>query len=100
MATVYNANPEVSDVLSPDKVGDGILSGGRTRMVPIVPVGNGQALPCVWKSHYMIDVELADGTKGRGYECLLLISRKPIMTIRAEVVAEAWNSFGQGPVEW
>lgn len=100
MSTVLiSASPDVSDVLSPDKVGEGI-SDGRRRLVPLVPVGNGQVLPCIWKSHYLVDVDLTDGSRARGYECLLLVSRRPLMTIRAEVASEVWNSLGQGPVEW
>jgi hypothetical protein len=97
--SLVNVPVSTVDVLSPDKVGEGISTRGRARMVPLVPVGNGTVLPCIWKSHYQVDVDLPDGTKGRGYEALLLVSRKPLMTLRAEVVAEAWDSFARGPVE-
>lgn len=77
------------------------VSGGGTRLVPMVPVGNdGTTLPCIWKSHYTVQAELGDGSKVLANECLLLLNRNPIATIRAEVAVEAWQHFSTGPIEW
>ena len=48
----------------------------------------------------IVQATLADGSKVPAYECLLLISRNPLTTIRAEVAADSWQHFGQGIVEW
>lgn len=77
------------------------VQGGGTRLVPLVPVSNdGSTMPCIWKSRYIIQAELADGNKVAAHECLLLVSRNPILTMRAEVAVDSWQHFGQGPVEW
>jgi len=75
------------------------VEGGHSRFVPNVPVGDGErqiCLPCIWKSHKI--------TKGRDAEavneCLLLISRDPITTLRAEVSVDSWQHFGRVLVEW
>jgi hypothetical protein len=77
------------------------VRGGHARYVPMVPVGDdGTRLACIWKSHEIVQATLADGSKVPAYECLLLISRNPLTTIRAEVAADSWQHFGQGIVEW
>jgi hypothetical protein len=77
------------------------VRGGGSRFVPMIPVGNdGTAMPCLWKSHYVVQAELADGSKVPAHECLLLVSRKPILTMRAEVAVDAWQHFGTGLIEW
>lgn len=77
------------------------VSGGGTRLVPMVPIGDsGERLPCIWKSHYTVQAELSDGSKVPAHECLLLLGRNPLATIRAEVAVEAWQYFGTGPIEW
>jgi hypothetical protein len=77
------------------------VRGGNLRYVPMVPVGDdGTRLPCIWKSHVTIQATLSDGSKVPARECLLLITRNPITTIRAEVAESSWQHFGQGLVEW
>jgi hypothetical protein len=74
--------------------------GGDTRMVPMVPVGEGKLLPCIWKSHAIKNGIDHGGQSIRVHECLLLASRDPLLTLRAEVAVESWQHFGHGPVEW
>jgi len=77
------------------------VRGGGSRMVPMVPVGEGKELPCIWKSHKAKPCDInRDGNLLLAYECLLLISREPLQTIRAEIDVRAWEQFGSGPVEW
>jgi hypothetical protein len=77
------------------------VRGGGSRFVPMVPVGDkGDTLPCIWKSHYIIQAELADGSHVPANEALLLVSRNPILTMRAEVAVDSWQHFGQGLIEW
>jgi hypothetical protein len=77
------------------------VRGGNLRYVPMVPVGNdGTRLPCIWKSRETIQATLENGSKVPARECLLLISRNPITTIRAEVAESSWSHFGQVLVEW
>ena len=86
-------------VFSPDERAP--VRGGNLRVVPMVPVGNdGTRLPCIWKSHKTIQATLQDGSKVPACECLLLISRNPLTTIRAEVAADSWQHFERGIVEW
>jgi hypothetical protein len=75
--------------------------GGGTRMVPMVPAGtDGTLLPCIWKSHTVTQGRDNDEQPIPVHECLLLVSRDPILTIRAEVHVDAWKQFARGPVEW
>lgn len=77
------------------------VRGGGSRFVPMVPVGNdGTAMPCLWRSHYVVQAVLSDGSKVPANECLLLVSRHPILTMRAEVAVDAWGSFGSALIEW
>ena len=77
------------------------VRGGGTRLVPMVPVGEGKALPCIWKAHQSKPADINnDGNLLPAFECLLLISRDPLQTIRAEVDVRAWAQFAHGPVEW
>ena len=89
----------VGDVLAPDPARP--LRGGNLRLVPLVPVGGGKTLPCIWKSHDVVLEETRDdGGKHPANECLLLISRNPLLTLRAFAEVEAWKTFGEGVVEW
>lgn len=99
----------MSDKIIDISVGDQIfgkdesrtVSGGGTRLVPLVPLGSsGQLAPCIWKSHYTVQAVLADGSKVTANECLLLLGRNPLSTIRAEVAVDSWQHFQTGPVEW
>jgi hypothetical protein len=83
---------------SPDRT----VSGGGTRFVPAIPVGNdGTIMPCIWRSRYLIQATLSDGSHVPAYECLLLVSRNPILTMRAEIAVAAWPNFTEKvPVEW
>ena len=83
---------------SPDRA----VSGGGTRYVPAIPVGNdGVIMPCIWRSHYTVQAELSDGSHVPANECLLLVSRKPLLTMRAEIAVAAWSNFNDKiPVEW
>ncbi len=77
------------------------IHGGHSRFVPMVPVGNdGSCMPCIWKSHYTVLAQLSDGTKVPARECLLLVSRKPLLTMRAEIAESAFQHFGEVLVEW
>lgn len=77
------------------------VQGGNTRLVPLIPIGEGKEhLPCIWKSHDVKDGTDSSGQTIRVYECLLLVSRNPVLTLRAEVAVEAWQHFSLGPVEW
>ena len=77
------------------------VHGGGTRLVPFVPVGDdGSTLPCIWKSHTIIQATLSDGNHVPAFECLLLISRCPATVVRAEVPIDSWQHFRNGPVEW
>jgi hypothetical protein len=77
------------------------VQGGNSRMVPMVPIGDrGERLPCMWKSHYIVQAELSDGSRVPANECLLLLSKNPITTIRAEVAVDAWQHFDTGIIEW
>ena len=79
----------------------GPVRGGHSRFVPMVPVGDkGDAMPCIWKSHYTIQAELSDGSKVPARECLLLVSRKPLLTMRAEIAESSFVHFGEVLVEW
>jgi len=77
------------------------VRGGHSRFVPLVPVGDkGDTMPCIWKSHYTIQAELSDGSKVPARECLLLVSRKPLLTMRAEISEDSFQHFGEVLVEW
>jgi hypothetical protein len=77
------------------------VRGGGSRLVPMVPVGEGKTLPCIWKSHHPKPCDInQDGHPLPAFECLLLISRDPLQTIRAEIDVRAWAQFSSGPVEW
>jgi len=79
------------------------VRGGHSRFVPNVPVGDGERqvfLPCIWRSHKITQGETADGSKIQVNECLLLISRDPVTTIRGEVAIDAWQHFGNVLIEW
>lgn len=75
---------------------------GRTRLVPMVPISpDGRTrLPCIWRSHEIVEITRSNGTLGRGNKCLLLASTNPPVVLPAEVDLDAWQSFGTGPVEW
>lgn len=75
---------------------------GRTRMVPMVPVSHDglTRLPCIWRSHEIVEITRSDGSRGRGNQCLLLASTNPPVVLPAEVDLDAWQNFGTGPVEW
>lgn len=79
------------------------VQGGHSRFVPNVPVGDGERrmfLPCIWKSHKVTQGQDASGAAIQVNECLLLISRDPVTTIRGEVAVDAWQHFGNILVEW
>lgn len=76
------------------------VQGGNTRMVPLVPIGNGRLLPCIWKSHEVTTGNDPHDQPIRVHQCLLLVSREPLLTLRAEVEVEAWKQFTTGPIEW
>jgi hypothetical protein len=76
------------------------VEGGHSRLVPAIPIGDGRVAPCLWKSHYTIQIEGPDGSKTTANECLLLIARNPLLTIRAEVASDAWPHFGRVTIEW
>jgi hypothetical protein len=77
------------------------VRGGGTRLVPLVPIDNaGNTLPCIWRSHEVVEITKADGSKGRGNHCLLLANRNPPLVLPADVDLDAWPTFGEGPVEW
>lgn len=87
------------DVLSPDPHHS--ISGGDTRIVRMVPVGDNKHLPCIWKSKYLVNDLDANGQSLRGHECLLLLSRNPLTTLRAIVdYRDDWQSFPTTVVEW
>jgi len=99
--------PSDHDVVIPISTGSVIGSdplqtvhGGGTRMVPMVPVGEGRLLPCIWRSHSVKEGVDNTGRPIRVHECLLLVGRDPLLTLRAEVDVDAWKQFGSGPVEW
>lgn len=79
------------------------VRGGHSRFVPNVPVGDGDKrifLPCIWKSHSVKHGQDASGSTITVNECLLLLSRDPITTIRGEVAVDAWQHFGNVLIEW
>jgi len=79
------------------------VHGGHSRFVPHVPVGDGPTLvylPCLWRSHKITPGKDASGSNIAVNECLLLISRDPITTIRGEVAVDAWQHFGTVLIEW
>lgn len=87
------------DVLAPDPHRP--ISGGDTRIVRMAPIGDNKHLPCIWKSTYVVDDLDANGRPLRGHECLLLISRNPLTTLRAIVDCRVdWQSFPTAVVEW
>lgn len=88
----------IGDLLVPTS--DQPARGGPTRVVPLVPIGNDQSAPCVWKSHEVTRGLDNSGNPIRVNECLLLISRNPVLTIRAEVEVDAWKNFPNSTVEW
>ncbi len=86
-------------VFKPDE--QNAVQGGDRRFVPRVPVGDaGETMLCMWKSHYIVQAELSDGSHVPANECLLLVSRNPLVTIRAEIAVDAWQHFGSGIIEW
>lgn len=90
----------VSDVLGTGPEVVVVSKDERTRLVPHVPIGGGKFLPCLWKSHKITLSLDNNGLQNKVIECLLLVSRDPLLTLRAEVEVEAWQTFGNAPVEW
>jgi len=76
------------------------VRGGHSRFVPMVPVSQDVSLPCIWRSHAVTQGLDNSNRPIRVHECLLLISRDPIVTMRAEVEVDAWQNFGEALVEW
>ena len=77
------------------------VRGGHSRFVPLVPMGDkGDSMPCIWRSHYTIQAELANGSRVPARECLLLVSRKPLLTMRAEIAETSFQRFGEVLIEW
>lgn len=78
------------------------VSGGNTRLVKMVPIGNDgkTRLPCVWRSHAVTGGIDANGNPIRINACLLLASKNPPLVLPAEVAVDAWQHFAEGPVEW
>jgi len=89
-----------SDVLGPGPEVIVTSRSERNRLVPSVPVGGGKFLPCLWKSHRTTLSTDGSGNQIKVRECLLLVSRNPLLTLRAEVEVEAWKNFSTTPVEW
>lgn len=87
------------DVFHPDDVLP--VAGGNSRMVKMVPVGEGNHLPCIIRSHVVVTID-NEGTalSAPSNECLLLVSRNPYLTLRAYVETSAWRSFSEQPLEW
>jgi hypothetical protein len=77
------------------------VTGGNSRMVKMVPVGNGNHLPCIIRSRVAVTTD-NDGRElsAPSNECLLLVSRDPYLTLRAYVETSAWRSFPEQPLEW
>jgi hypothetical protein len=69
-------------------------------MVPVVktPVGPMQV---IWRSHEttMADVN-GDGHPIPANECILLVSRNPLVTMRGEVDVKLWEHCELALVEW
>lgn len=73
---------------------------GKTRLVPVIRTPVGPML-CIWQSHKVIQADVNnDGHPIPARECVLLVTREPLVTMRAEVDLKAWEHFDQAPVEW
>jgi hypothetical protein len=77
------------------------VRGDGARMVPMVPVGGGNFLPCIIRSREVVTVD-SEGLplKDPSNECLLLVSRNPYAVLRAYVDVAAWQSCREQPIEW
>lgn len=86
------------ELFTPEEIG--CSRGGRTRLVPLVKTSVG-TFPVIWKSHETVVADVnGDGHPIPAVECVLLVTRKPLVTMRAEVDVKAWEHLPQGPVEW
>jgi len=75
--------------------------GGNSRMVKMVPVGDGNRLPCLIRSREAYTIDSDDlPLSAPSYECLLLVSRKPYLVMRAYVEVAAWPTLSEQPLEW
>jgi hypothetical protein len=76
------------------------VQGGGSRLVPGVPTPHG-VWPCIWKSHQISEAVIREGGKPeRVYECILLTSKNPPQTIRAQIEAEGFKTFQPVAIEW
>jgi len=89
----------LADVLKPQDTRP--VGRGATRMVPNVPLGNNNFLPCIIQSKTVVAVD-CDGNAlpDPSVECLLLVSRNPYTTLRAYIAVAALKQFDVVPVEW
>jgi hypothetical protein len=73
---------------------------GKTRFVPVVVTPSGPLL-VIWRSHETIMADVnGDGHPIAANECVVLVSRNPLVTMRAEVDVNLWNHCDQAVVEW
>ena len=78
----------------------GPVRGGGTRYVPLIRTPHGP-WPCIFKSHKIISEVVRDGCGPVPcHECILLVSRDPLQTIRAVIEVEGFKTFDMVPVEW
>lgn len=86
------------DLFRPDETSP--VRGGGSRMVPLVPAGHGNFLPCIIRSREVVTTDSEGNVIPPSNECLLLVSKKPYAVLRAYVEVAAWPSFRDGPIEW
>lgn len=90
--------PVAAELFTLEEVGH--PRGGRTRLVPMVTTSVGR-FPVIWRSHKVIMADVnGDGKPIPAVECVLLVTRQPLVTMRAEVDVRAWEHLPEGPVEW
>lgn len=76
-----------------------IARRGSRRMVKLVPVPGMYAVPCIWAGPVK-PAEIDPGKYVLSRECIILMSKDPLQSMKMTIPADFYEKLPEIPVEW